>query len=90
MGHVDREFSDPVVNLNGSSRERLVEGYCNVAAALRDAQAMMMEIAPHGRDYQTMADSVAALDAARRRHVARCAALDDMVAEYERLALVAS
>lgn len=42
----------PQVNLNGTSRERLVEQQSDVATALRKTYQAMAEAAPNGRDYQ--------------------------------------
>jgi hypothetical protein len=42
----------PQVNLNGTSREQLVEQQRNVMHALDALQKAMQEAAPHGRDYQ--------------------------------------
>lgn len=42
----------PQVNLNGTSREQLVEQQCDVMAALRAVTAAMGEASPNGRDYQ--------------------------------------
>ena len=42
----------PQVNLNGTSRERLVEQQCDVMEALRKTYEAMAEAAPNGRDYQ--------------------------------------
>jgi len=41
----------PQVNLNGTTRERLVEQQCAVMEHLRATYAAMCEAAPHGRDY---------------------------------------
>jgi hypothetical protein len=43
----------PVVNLNGASRESLIEQHHNVVEAARELLKVMGECFPHGRDYQT-------------------------------------
>jgi hypothetical protein len=42
----------PQVNLNGTSREALVEQQCDVMHALQDVLTKMGAAAPNGRDYQ--------------------------------------
>jgi hypothetical protein len=42
----------PQVNLNGTSREALVEQQCDVMRALDKLYEAMQEAAPNGRDYQ--------------------------------------
>ena len=42
----------PQVNLNGTSREALVEQQLDVMHAIRALKAAMNEAAPNGRDYQ--------------------------------------
>lgn len=42
----------PQVNLNGTTREALVEQQCSVMHVLRSLLKVMAEAAPNGRDYQ--------------------------------------
>jgi hypothetical protein len=42
----------PQINLNGTSRNQLVEQQCDVMTALRALYKAMGEAAPNGRDYQ--------------------------------------
>ncbi len=42
----------PQVNLNGTSREALVEQQMDVLRALQETMKKMLEANPHGRDYQ--------------------------------------
>lgn len=42
----------PQVNLNGTSREQLVEQQADVMEALRGVMKAMCEAVPNGRDYQ--------------------------------------
>lgn len=42
----------PVINLNGTSRETLVQHRIDVLDALRTTLELMLELRPHGRDYQ--------------------------------------
>ena len=41
----------PTIHLNGTSRETLLEQVCDAANAIRDAQRVLQEAAPNGRDY---------------------------------------
>lgn len=46
----------PYVNLNGASRESLIEAHMAVIKAARDLRQALANAAPHGRDYQTAPD----------------------------------
>lgn len=43
----------PVIHLNGTSRERLVDAVTTVLGHLREARLAMREMSPNGRDYYT-------------------------------------
>jgi len=49
----------PVINMNGSSPERLVEDMLVVIHAASDLVAALRAATPHGRDYQTVRPEVA-------------------------------
>lgn len=40
------------INLNGSDRDRLVNGYREVATTITEAIEKLCAVTPHGRDYQ--------------------------------------
>lgn len=42
----------PILNMNGTSREELVDQRRNVFDALGEAHRLLAEASPHGRDYQ--------------------------------------
>lgn len=42
---------NPSININGTSREALVADRRNVADALMEAMAALVDTKPHGRDY---------------------------------------
>jgi len=69
----------PVVNMNGASRESLVEARCKAAEALRVAMEALSACHPHGRDYQTAAPGE--YEIARARHAARFGFLDKLYNE---------
>lgn len=50
---MEKSLIIPVVNLNGTSRESLVEDHRKALDALKVAFDALSDIAPHGRDYQT-------------------------------------
>lgn len=41
----------PTIHLNGTSKKSLLDGYHTAYLALRAAQAALVAITPHGRDY---------------------------------------
>lgn len=63
----------PLVHLNGSSPERLAEGYDHAARALSAAIEALEDAAPNARDYYPKGES--AFAEARREHSARVASL---------------
>lgn len=47
-------FKGPFVNLNGASRESLIQQHADVASAAESLIQALGRAAPHGRDYQTV------------------------------------
>jgi hypothetical protein len=47
------DFIIPIVNMNGTSRENLLQQYIDALEGLRHAIRTLGAMAPHGRDYQT-------------------------------------
>jgi hypothetical protein len=47
-------FKGPYVNLNGASRESLIQQHADVAGAAEALIQALGRAAPHGRDYQTV------------------------------------
>lgn len=78
----------PTIHLNGSSRERLVEGYCDASNAIRKAMDVLQEHSPHGRDYYPQGDG--AFAAASDEHRARVRKLDEVRIELAAIALAIS
>jgi len=74
----------PYVNLNGTAREALVEGYCKAAEALHEALDALHAVAPHGRDYQTAPCGRFRL--AEAEHAARVNALSAVYEDLQALA----
>ena len=57
----------PVVNLNGTSKDALIEQVCDVRSAIDNALKALALATPHGRDYQTAREGAYALAAAQHR-----------------------
>ena len=74
----------PQINLNGTSRECLVEQQCSVLHVLRSLLKVMEQASPNGRDYQLRpAELQPALEAWSQRWVM----IDDLRKEIEAHAL---
>ena len=68
----------PIVTLNGSGVEDLIEQCDNVVRALGEAQEALYKASPHGRDYQGGGD----YSSARAEHNARIGSIDKMLKDY--------
>ncbi len=75
----------PLIHLNGTAAESLLEAIENAHAAIGDALHKMREVAPNGRDYYPLGPE--ALTRAIREHRERCHALDQVRTELEAMAL---
>ena len=75
----------PTIHLNGTGKAGLLEGYLNVLAALRDAEAALCKAGPNGRDYYPQ--GAGAIYRAQDEHRARLVKLDEIKTEIEALAL---
>jgi len=71
----------PVIHLNGSSKEALLEGSCAIGRALRDALGALEEHAPNQRDYYT---APGRWEAAVAQHRRRAEAVRALYYEIER------
>lgn len=68
----------PNVNFNGTSLDELIRLRVNAGDALRDAQAVLQAMAPHGRDYQGLSNGLDWYARATKHHNARMDALRAM------------
>lgn len=75
----------PVVNLNGTSRESLIEQNVAALSAVRAALSTVCDAAPHGRDFQISPAGDYVL--ARKAHFARVEQLLAMTREFEAIAM---
>lgn len=75
----------PIVHLNGSGRQRLLDQYEAVVVALNAALAAFSAASPHGRDYYPKGE--AAFSAARDEYLRRCAMIEavrqDVMADWQ-------
>jgi len=73
----------PIVHLNGTGRDGLLDLYREAAFAVRGAMDKLALASPHGRDYYVSPDSTV-YERARREHEARADRLrsvhDDLMA----------
>lgn len=81
------DFAVPVVNLNGTPREVLVEQLLSVMRALDAASAAIGAAMPNGRDFQTLPDHGEVTARARAAFRERLAAIHRMQDEFEALAM---
>lgn len=78
-----QELITPTVNIGGTSRETLLQGYVFALEALRRAEAALMEIAPHARDYP--ANAPAWLEATKQ-HNRRLQSVTSTLGEISQIA----
>jgi len=75
----------PIVNMNGTSQEVLLEQVMAAKEAVAIAMKALAEATPHGRDYQTAPAGAYAV--ARGQHNARMNKLSDVYEDLETIAL---
>lgn len=80
------ELAIPVVHLNGTSKDALVEQLRHALEAVNRASDAVASAAPHGRDYYVKADKDAYTVAARQ-HASRIIRLRDIAKELEEIGL---
>lgn len=73
----------PVVHLNGTSKESLIEGYVNASEAVRAAIVALGEAAPNQRDYYLRPGT---FERAEEQHMSRLQRLIDVMQELRELA----
>jgi hypothetical protein len=74
----------PLVHMNGTSADELIEQQCDIARALRDALEVMAANGPNARDYYPL--EAGAWERAREQHTARLSAINAVLADVERMA----
>jgi hypothetical protein len=73
-----RDLVVPLVNINGSSAQSLVDDMIAVINALRDAEKALAIAMPHGRDYRDFDDWRLARDAWHDRRNAIAAMMSEL------------
>jgi hypothetical protein len=76
--------SVPTVHLNGTNGKDLFEQVCEAAGAIQKALVVLLQAAPHGRDYYVQ-DS-GAFEKARDEYYLRVEKLVTIEAEYRKIA----
>lgn len=74
----------PTVHLNGTSKDALIETYCDAIDALHAAGRKMAETYPNGRDYYPQGNG--AINKAMDEHADRMARLKAVITELETIA----
>jgi hypothetical protein len=74
----------PVLNINGTEREDLLMQVAEAYEALDNALGKLSQMAPHGRDYQTVSEDV--FRAACKEHAARCDAVREIMEDLTTMA----
>lgn len=74
----------PTVHLNGTSRDALLESYCEAINALHEAGRKLAAAYPNARDYYVQGDEATA--GAMKQHEARLAKLKEVIGELEEIA----
>lgn len=75
----------PVININGTSKEVLMDQLVAVFHAGRALEKALAEAAPHGRDYQTAPPG--AYQMARKQHEDRMKRVSSVLKEIEDIAI---
>lgn len=69
----------PLVHLNGTSKQSLLDQYENAIKALEDAKEVLLKSAPNGRDYYPLEEG--AYGIAFNQHVTRIGKIDSVINE---------
>lgn len=70
----------PIIHLNGTSRDALLDQLCEVYSALNDAMDKLRQASPNGRDYYPVPGL---MDKAIEQHRRRQRVLSDLQAEIQ-------
>ncbi len=74
----------PVIHMNGTSRDRMVEQYCAARQAVLDAIEALAKIDVNGRDYYPLGPD--AITIARSEHYDRMEALSNVASDLMKIA----
>jgi hypothetical protein len=73
----------PIIHLNGTSKESLLDGYVEVYKALKFSVDKLYDAAPNGRDYYVHRDGEKAFRKARKQHEDRINKIQLVMNEIE-------
>jgi hypothetical protein len=76
---MSQEIMVPMVHLNGTSKQSLLDQYENAIKALEDAKDVLLKSAPNGRDYYPKGPD--AYEIARKQHYSRTAKINQVINE---------
>lgn len=79
------QITPPVINLNGASKDSLLNNHLTVLNYLRVAAKAMHDVFPHGRDFQTAPNGTGTR--ARQEVLLRCIKIEELIVDYEALVL---
>lgn len=82
----DKQLTYPLVHMNGSGKDSLLDGYRNAWEALSKAMDALQATSPHMRDYYPLKDGSKLYERARRQHLDRSAALEQIKDDMKELA----
>jgi hypothetical protein len=74
----------PTLHMNGTSKNQLLDDYCDIGHALNAAMEKMIQNGPNGRDYYPQGDQ--AFSVARQEHMDRIAKIHAVKAEIDQIA----
>lgn len=77
----------PTVHLNGTSKQQLLDDYCDMGHALNAAMEKMIENGPNGRDYPINRDGTCSFTQARKEHMDRIAKIHAIKEEIDAIAV---
>lgn len=75
----------PTIHLNGTSKQSLIDGYCDAYDALNNAYEVLKQTAPNGRDFYPQGPE--AFKAADNEHMARLRKIDEVLKELQTLSM---
>lgn len=82
----DKQLTYPLVHMNGTGREDLLDGYRKAWEALSKAKEALQATSPHGRDYYPLEDGQKQYGYAYRQHRDRMIALEEAIDDMEKMA----
>jgi hypothetical protein len=82
------ELQSPLVHMNGTGKDRMIDSLCEASNALNEAFIALKAIAPNGRDYYPLGSQ--AMERAVLEHESRTRMLDEIKAEIDAIVFAVS